>query len=77
MRHSLLHEPVVVVSRRPTLKRGSGETVYKKFELWNVYCNTPVVIVLVSLQITTINQPYNNVSTIGPPRGPHVINPRH
>ena len=23
--------PVVLVSRRPTLKRGSGETVYKKF----------------------------------------------
>ena len=26
-----------LVSRRPTLKRGSGETVYKTFELWNVY----------------------------------------
>ena len=29
-----------LVSRRPTQKRGSGETVYKKFELWNVYWMT-------------------------------------
>ena len=31
---------LVIVSRRPTLKRGSGETLYKKFELWNVYWMT-------------------------------------
>jgi len=31
---------MVLISRRPIQKRGSGETVYKKFELWNVYWMT-------------------------------------
>ena len=45
-----------LVSRRPTLKRGSGETLYKKFELWNVYWMTFYVLRKCTVYVTTFNQ---------------------
>ena len=49
---------IVVVSRRPTLKRGSGETLYKKFELWNVYWMTFTCYVSA---IFTSQHPFNQI----------------
>ena len=46
-----------VVSRRPTLKSGSGETVYKKFEFWNVYWMTFYVLRKCTVYVTTSIQP--------------------
>ena len=46
-----------IVSRRPTLKRGSGETLYKKFELWNVYWMTFYVLRKCTVYVTTSIQP--------------------
>ena len=47
----------LLVSRRPTLKRGSGETVYKKFELWNVYWMMFYVLRKCTVYVTTSIQP--------------------
>ena len=45
----------IVVSRRPTLKR---ETVYKKFELWNVYWMTFKCYISV---LFTSQHPFNQI----------------
>ena len=46
-----------IVSRRPTLKRGSGEIVYKKLELRDVYWMTFYVLRKCTVYVTTSIQP--------------------